>query len=109
MVLLGAVLTWITEILGGLHMLRRGPLAAAWLLVALIGAWRLLSRKPSVIRFPRLGLIDWIALAGILAVACLVGIAAVLSAPNSTDGTGYHLPRVVYWAQAASVDFFPTH
>jgi hypothetical protein len=106
-VLAGAAAALMTELLSPFHLLRRWVLVACWLAVAAMGAVWLRRRR---LKRPRIsaGLLEWAAAAAIAAIAVCVGMAAWLSPPNSADAMAYHLPRVVYWAQAGSVAFFPT-
>lgn len=94
-----------TELLSAFHLLRRWPIAAAWLALGILAAVRL--RVPKIHRI-QLQAFPAAAVAAILGIAGVVGFTAILSPPNSTDAMAYHLPRVVYWAQAGSVAFFPT-
>ena len=106
LVLCGTAVAVITELLSPFHLIRRGPLALAWLL-AVAAVLFLYRRGPAL---PRLRLGTWEAaiLAPIPPIAALVGLAAALSPPSSADAMAYHMPRVIYWAQAGSVAFFPT-
>jgi hypothetical protein len=107
LVLFGAVVALLTEILSPFQLLRRAPLTAAWLAVALGAAALLYFRRP---RFPRIAIRPLeAAITGVVAaIAGIVGLIAVLSPPNSADAMAYHMPRVIYWAQSGSVAFFPT-
>ena len=98
--LFGTATLAITELLSPFHLLERGPLLIAWTLT-LAAWWRFSGRisRPSPATY------EWV-LAALVAVPVL--LAAVLSPPNSADAMAYHLPRVVYWAQAQSVAYFPT-
>jgi len=103
----GLALVILTEGLGAFHAIHRGPLLAGWAIAALILAG-IASRKPIAWPKPRFDLIVALccpALAGIFALTAMVAIA---SPPNSADAMAYHMPRVVYWAEQASVRFFPT-
>jgi hypothetical protein len=104
-VLFGAAVALLTETLGALAALRRGPLLLAWCALSLAAVIRRSRQSPPI---ARPGLLDAALVAGIAAVALVIGATAWLSPPNSADAMAYHLPRVLYWAQAASVDFFPT-
>jgi hypothetical protein len=106
-VALGVAALLLTEALSPLHLLRRVPLAIAWTLLAAAAAYLLYQRRPKFV-IPRPRPIESAIALAIFAIACLVGIAAALSPPNSADAMAYHMPRVVYWAQAGSVAFFPT-
>jgi hypothetical protein len=107
LVLLGAVVALLTEVLSPFHLLRRAPLTAAWMAVALAAAALLYFRRPKLPRVPIRPLEA--AIAAVAAViAGIVGLTAVLSPPNSADAMAYHMPRVIYWAQSGSVAFFPT-
>ena len=104
---LGACTVLLTEALSLFHWIRPFPLAAAWLAIGAGGTVYVYRRKP---RFKRFSIrpAEAAITAAIASVVALVGLTAVLSAPNSYDAMAYHLPRVVYWAQAGSVAFFPT-
>jgi len=64
--------------------------------------------RPPGLRRPAFRPFEGAIAATILAIAGCVGLAAILSPPNSADAMAYHMPRVVYWAQSGSVAFFPT-
>ena len=96
----------LTELLGGPGWLRPFPLAVGWIFLLGALAWR--ARE---IPKPAMPQLDWTVFS--IAAACMgilatVAITSILSPPNSADAMAYHLPRVVYWAQAGSVRFFPT-
>jgi len=101
------VVALLTEILSPFQLLRRAPLTAAWLALALAAAALLYFRRPKLPRVPIRPLEA--AITGVVAViAGIVGLIAILSPPNSADAMAYHMPRVIYWAQSGSVAFFPT-
>ena len=115
MVLLGAVTVLLTEALGPFHLLRRAPLAIAWIGVALAASGFAYRRRaalaamwPGVARPNFETAIAAIATSFAAGIAGIVALIAVISPPNSADAMAYHLPRVVYWAQSGSVAFFPT-
>ena len=103
-VLAGTATLAITEVLSPFHLLTRWPLAAAWLIAIALFAWA----GPRVAFTGRIRPLE-ATLAGVAAaMGAVIAFTAVLSPPNSADAMAYHLPRVVYWAQAGSVAFFPT-
>ncbi len=111
LVLAGAALVLITESLGAVDMVRRGPLILSWGAVA-VTALLYGARRRSSLRFasPRLNTdpVVLMSLVGCLAILTLTAVTAVFSPPNSADAMAYHMPRVVYWAEQGSVRFFPT-
>ncbi len=106
-ILFGTATALLTELLSPFQLLRRGPLAAAWIAVLAMTAAYWYFRPPELRRTTVRPFESAIAVA-IATIAVLVGVTAVLSPPNSADAMAYHMPRVVYWAQAASAAFFPT-
>jgi hypothetical protein len=97
----------LTESLGLFHLIQRGPLLLAWAVILAAGAVYLWRSRPSWPKFTIRPFAAAAALA-IAAIALLIAATAWLSPPNTFDAMAYHLPRVVYWAQARSVAFFPT-
>src|SRR5205814_6307361 len=109
LVVLGVCVAVLTEALGALHWLRRTPLAIAWLLILIAAIWLIATRHHTIRpNFHSLRPFDWLIAAGVAAVSIITLIIALVGAPNSADAMSYHMPRVLYWAQSASVSFFPT-
>jgi hypothetical protein len=105
-VALGITVALVTEILSPLQLLRRGPLMVAWLAILGMAAWLCARRmqRPKIAFRP----VEAAIALACAAIAGIVAITAWVSPPNSADAMAYHMPRVVYWAQAGSVAFFPT-
>jgi hypothetical protein len=107
---LGVAVALMTETLSVFHAIRRPILIAAWSLVAAVAAiWCWRARVPGSSPRARWGILDALLLAGVAVIGAVTAFTAIVCPPNSVDAFGYHLARVVYWAQAGSVAFFPTH
>src|SRR5271157_176497 len=107
-VLAAAAGALLVEVLSPFQLVNRTWLAIGWCLLAIAGA-AYVRRQPRAAagRFT-VGPFEaaiWLA-AG--AIAALVAVTAWLAPPNTFDALAYHMPRIVYWAQAGSVGFFPT-
>ena len=110
MVALGAAVAVITELLSTLHAIRPVPVTVVWIVLGVLsGAWLIRRERAGPKHIWSVTGVDALLLAGVSVIAGVVLFIALRSAPNSTDAMGYHLPRVVYWAQAGSVAFFPVH
>jgi Dolichyl-phosphate-mannose-protein mannosyltransferase len=107
-VLLGVAVAAITELLSAFHLLARGPVLVCWLALVLVAAVFFRPRAalglPVMARDP----VVLVSLLGSAAILALTAVTAVASPPNSADAMAYHMPRVIYWAEQASVRFFPT-
>jgi len=122
--LLRAIIAWgvavwlLTEVMGAFHKLDRLWLVAGWAAIIIGATAWLIYRSLTVaapgesVRLPRSrdrkGPHVWESLTGIAALLAITALTAALSPPNSADAMAYHMPRVVYWVEQASVRFFPT-
>ena len=118
--LLFAAVTWgillvaITEALSFAHLITLGGIAVAWGLVILLAAGALFY----------LGLPDWddgreppdlpprsvfLLIGAVAIIAILLGVVAIVGAPNTMDAMTYHLGRVIHWTQNQSLAFYATN
>ena len=108
LVLFGALVALVTEALGSIGQLWRGPVFTVWLAVLLTIAIIIYRRGLPRWKIRRLPVIDSIVVLGIVAIVLIIGLTALASPPNSADAMAYHMPRVIYWAEQRNVSFFPT-
>jgi hypothetical protein len=91
-----AIVALATELASAFHLL--GTVSAYLTLAAVAAVWRQRWVKPEW---------SWWAVAP-LGLWLVEGLTAILSPPNSSDAMAYHMPRIVYWIQQRSVEFFAT-
>jgi len=110
----GSLLTLITELLSLFGAIAFRPLLGAWCfsLVIVFLAWRKsVWGKPAATNFawrqePRF---EWFLRMGLLFIAGVVGLIALVAPPNTWDAMTYHMARVMHWMQNKSVAHYPTH
>jgi hypothetical protein len=107
LVAFGVTALAVTEILGALHLLTRSALLVTWAVFGTAVIVQLRKHHPRFQR-PSISVPDGIIVFAICCILAVTGITAALSPPNTFDALAYHMPRVVYWSQSQSVDFFPT-
>ncbi len=109
-VIFGLGLLIITEALSAVTALHRAPLILAWLLAMAVVLAIPALRSAIRVTFPSIEFDPVVILcaAGVLTILILTAVTAAFSPPNSADAMAYHMPRVVYWAEQASVRYFPT-
>ncbi len=114
-VIWGALAAISAEVLSWFSAVRHGWLAGFWalLLVALVfysvrrGLLQVAWSQVRSIK-PQFTLGERLVLVGIAAVVLLLLLIAWVSPPNNYDSYLYHMARVVHWAQAGSLDHFPS-
>ncbi|MDQ6705595.1 MAG: hypothetical protein M3Z85_06485 [Acidobacteriota bacterium] len=107
-ILFGVVAVALTEALGAFDLLRPWVVRIAWLALLSAGLRFVISRRTKR-RFATKDPVNLFGIGSVLAIVALVACTAWFSAPNTYDVIAYHMPRVVYWAQAGNVAFFPAN
>src|SRR5579871_3746339 len=111
-------LAWATEVLSAFHQVTRAAATGLWMffiVACLILVVRSAPRghkaltkfqiPPEVVK-SRWSV--WLPIAGIAIIVALVGLTALVCAPNNWDAMEYHLPRVFEWMNYQSVGLYPT-
>ena len=114
----GTLLVFLSELLSIFHALDRARLILGWSLINTILLGFLFSSIRSIkkiqclellktLKPPRLERFDFLILAVVLFFITVLGMLAVLGAPNSWDAMYYHLTRLFFWKQHQSLSFYP--
>lgn len=114
-VLWGTAVTALTEGLGHLRALRAGPVAAAWVLLGILGLLAAAAgsapARGSLLAGPARADRRLVSAVGAIvgSLAAALAVVAAAAPPNTRDSISYHLSRVCHWAVQGSVDNYPTH
>lgn len=100
----GLFVVLVTEVLGALHLIARGPVTIMWACVTAIALVLGRGRIPSFRR--RAISLETGVLAAIAVITLLLGIT---NPPWHPDTTTYHVPRILHWIQNSTLDPYPTH
>ena len=112
----GTALVVVTEGLGWLGALTRDTVTLTWLALAVL-AWTVHVRAPRAAQgleaarswLRSVAPVERLLLAASAVALLLVGLTALLAAPNTFDSMTYHMSRVAHWAHQGSVAPYPTH
>lgn len=107
-------LTLSTEFLSLFKLIKIPYLGGFWLLcnlICLLLFWRTKSTKEQSNTKLSKGIFrdNSIWLLGIVSIATILGLIAIVAAPNTADSMTYHMSRVMHWQQNQSVAHYPTH
>lgn len=110
----GVLLVVATEALSAIDGLTFRYLVAFWAAAAIgsaaiyVATWNKHRPPPGRVRSPHT---PWqiLLLAAIVAITATIGTIAFIGPPNTWDSMDYHMPRVLYWIQNRTVEFYPTH
>lgn len=110
----GTLLVAATEIFSFFEALTFPCLLVFWTLAGIVSAVLYVRVRreypvPPGELWPRFSLGQKFLLAAILAITATIGAIAFIAPPNTWDSMYYHMPKVLYWIQNQTVEFYPSH
>jgi hypothetical protein len=113
-VLVGGYAVICVELLSAVGLLNRAAVIVSWaiaLSVAVIAAYarwrrRQVATESASASPSRLGLLEWLIIAGLAAFAVATLTVALVAEPNNWDSQAYHLPKIEHWVANGSVGPF---
>jgi hypothetical protein len=109
----GVFLAAATEALSALGVISPVAILVAWagfcIAVTLIRRFQRTYRRAPDAAPVHLAPVSRVQILAIFSVVLLLGVTALVAAPNNADAMDYHMSRVTHWIQNRSVSHYPTH
>jgi hypothetical protein len=110
----GLILTAMTEVLSLFRLITFEWLLRLWMGAALLSAAICVTvssraKLMPLLQFPTIPRLESWCLAGVAAIALMVGLVAFVAPPNNADSMTYHTARVMHWIQNQTVAHYPTN